>query len=167
MLLNHIGGDVLSHLYPPANGEWVNTCAIRVSYALLKSGITIPNIGETTINGTYHPPQTLLGEDGKYYFLRAKELNAWMRRTFGTNDGDPKTPHNANHVKITAAQAGFRGQNLPGLLTGKKGIYSLVSSNQLWASGHADLLYDNATCGVECHFADAPIAWIDIWTLQQ
>jgi hypothetical protein len=89
-----------------------------------------------------------------------------MRRTFGTNDGDPKTPLNLKHSKITGAQSGVRGVNLPGLLSGKKGIYCLVSSNPAWATGHADLLYDNATCGVNCHFADAPIDWIDVWVLE-
>ncbi|WP_293743565.1 T6SS effector amidase Tae4 family protein [uncultured Pedobacter sp.] len=162
-LLTHLGGDV-GALYTPG-GTAINTCAIRVSYALLKSGISIPNIAATTINGINYPAQTLKDKDGKYYFIRAKELNAWMRRTFGTNDGDTKTPHNANHSKITGAQAGERGKNLPSLLSNKKGIYCLVSSNPLWASGHADLLYDNATCGVECHFGDAPIDWIDIWIL--
>lgn len=89
-----------------------------------------------------------------------------MRRTFGTNDGDSKTPHNPNHSKITKLQAGTNGENLPNLLANKKGIYCLVSSKPEWASGHADLLYDDATCGVKCHFGDAPIDWIDIWILQ-
>ncbi|WP_412467339.1 hypothetical protein [Pedobacter sp. KLB.chiD] len=85
-------------------------------------------------------------------------------KTFGTNDGDPSTPLNANHSKILKSQVGNRGQNLPGLLAGKKGIYCMVSDNMNWASGHADLLYPDATCGTECHF-EGPIAWIDLWVL--
>lgn len=162
-LLTALGGDV-GALYIPG-GDQVNTCAIRVSYALVRSGITIPDIPARTVNGKTYPAQTLKDKDGKYYFIRAKELNAWMRRTFGTNDGDPKTPHNASHAKITKAQAGTYGSNLPALLSGKKGIYCLVSDRPAWSSGHADLLYDNATCGVECHF-NGPIDWIDVWILQ-
>lgn len=58
----------------------------------------------------------------------------------------------------------MHGVNLPTLLAGKQGIYSLVSSNMLWATGHVDLLYPNATCGNECHF-DGPILYIDVWVL--
>lgn len=162
-LLPAIGGAV-GALYVPG-GKPVNTCAIRISYALVRSGITIPDIGPTTINGVYHERQTLKDKDGKFYFIRAKELNAWMRRTFGTNDGDPKTRYNPNHLKITKSQAGTYGSNLPALLAGKKGIYCLVSDNLIWSSGHADLLYDDGTCGVKCHF-DGPIDWIDVWILQ-
>jgi len=59
----------------------------------------------------------------------------------------------------------LNGVNLPTLLVGKKGIYSIYSSDFTWATGHADLLNPDATCGNECHFADAPISRLDIWIL--
>jgi hypothetical protein len=88
-----------------------------------------------------------------------------MRKTFGTNPATTTTPFNSQHVEYTGAQAGINGINLPSLLNGKKGIYSIYSSNFNWASGHADLLYSNATCGNRCHFYDAPIYRLDIWIL--
>ncbi|MGC4129389.1 MAG: T6SS effector amidase Tae4 family protein [Bergeyella sp.] len=132
-----------------------NTCALRTSRALNYSGVIIPKI-----NG-----QTYKGKDGKYYFKSAYQLNLWMRKTFGTNPATSTTPYNPNHLQISGVQAGQHGQNLPGLLNGKKGIYSIYSSDFNWASGHADVLYDNATCGNGCHFGDAPIFRLDVWIL--
>ena len=88
-----------------------------------------------------------------------------MRKTFGTNPATSTTPYNSNHYQYTATQAGTHGINLPSLLTGKKGIYSIFSSNFTWASGHADLLNSNATCANNCHFYDAPIGRLDVWVL--
>lgn len=127
----------------------LNTCAVRLSKALNYSGVTIPSI----------PGKTLKGSDNLYYFKGAKDMNEWMRKTFGT------TPSNANHHHYTNADAGINGRNLPTLLNGKKGIYSLVSSDSGWGTGHCDLINNNCTCGNSCHF-DAPIDYIDIWELQ-
>jgi hypothetical protein len=88
-----------------------------------------------------------------------------MRKTFGTNPATSTTPLNTNHYSYNQTQAGVNGVNLPGLLNGKKGIYSIYSSNFNWATGHADLLNPDATCGNNCHFADAPIYRLDIWIL--
>jgi hypothetical protein len=150
-MYNSIGGDVAT-IY---SGPNTNTCAIRLSKALNYSGVTIPNI----------PGQTYKGADNKYYFKAAYQINIWMRKTFGTNPATSTTPLNTNHYSYNQAQAGVNGVNLPGLLNGKKGIYSIYSSNFQWATGHADLLNPNATCGNNCHFADAPIARLDIWIL--
>jgi len=150
-MYNSVGGQA-GAMYAGPN---TNTCALRMSRGLNYSGITIPNI----------PGKTYKGADNKYYFLSAIEINKWMRKTFGTNDGDPTTPLNTNHYHYTGAQAGPHGVNLPTLLNGKKGIYSLVSSDYRWATGHADLLNSDGTCGNECHFYDAPILYIDVWVL--
>ncbi|MRX37762.1 hypothetical protein GJU43_00605 [Flavobacterium sp. LC2016-23] len=153
-MYNSIGGDVAS-LY---SGPKTNTCAIRLSKALNYSGVIIPNL----------PGKTFKGADNKFYFKAAYEINLWMRATFGTNPAstiNPKTPYNPNHSQYSEADAGTNGVNLPRLLLGKKGIYSIYSSNFNWATGHADLLKSDATCGNECHFYDAPIYRLDIWIL--
>ncbi|SMP36064.1 T6SS effector amidase Tae4 family protein, partial [Chryseobacterium profundimaris] len=162
-IYNLVGGvpkgmrdGVLSDSNPNNDRDYDNACALRVSRALNYSGVIIPNL----------PNQTFKGADGKYYFLSAKKLNAWMRKTFGTNPATQNTPFNPKHIHITGAQAGVHGVNLPNLLGGKKGIYSLVSSNSNWASGHGDILLPNTTCINGCHFFDAPIAYIDVWILQ-
>jgi hypothetical protein len=150
-----VGGQVLQ-LYNQYPSTVRGFCALKVSRALNYSGINIPNI--ITTNGQ---PGTVLGSDGKYYFLNAKALNTWMRKTFGVS------PQNPNHIKILGSQGGINGQNFPSLTAGIKGIYSMVSTNSQWASGHADLI-NNGNCIFGCHFYDippAPIDYIDIWKL--
>ena len=150
-----VGGDVLN-LYNQYPSVVRGFCALKVSRALNYSGVTIPNI--TTSNGN---PGTVLGGDGKYYFLNAKALNKWMQKTFGVS------PTNSNHIKILGSQGGENGGNFPTLTAGIKGIYSMVSSNPDWASGHADLI-NEGICVFGCHFYDnppAPIDYIDIWIL--
>ncbi len=150
-----IGGAVYANGY---TGPESNTCAARVSKSLNYSGITIPNI----------PDKTFLGSDGKYYFLGAENLNRWMRKTFGC--GNPNTAIgeylNPDCLHFAPSDIGMNGQNLPSLLYGIHGIYSMVSTNPSWATGHADPLYSpNATCDGECDF-DGPVKYIDVWILQ-
>lgn len=161
-LVEYVGGAVQQayNQYPSLSRGY---CALKVSRALNYSGITIPPI--TTTNGN---PGTLQGSDGKYYFLNAKALNKWMRETFGTNPETTTTPYNANHYHFTGEDGGTNGENFPNLVNGLKGIYSMVSTNAQWASGHADLI-ENETCVFGCHFNDtppAPIDYIDIWVLE-
>ncbi|MDI6048262.1 T6SS effector amidase Tae4 family protein [Flavobacterium sp. XS2P24] len=154
-LIQLIGGNV-EQAYINNPDDVRGFCALKVSRGLNHSGVNIPNI-QTSPN----KPGTVLGGDGKYYFLNAKALNAWMRKTFGVN------PQNPNHIRITASQGGSNGQNYPKLTAGIKGIYSMVSNDSQWASGHADLI-NNSNCVFGCHFYDtppAPIDYIDIWIL--
>lgn len=150
-----IGGDVLQ-LYNQYPSIVRGFCALKISRGLNYSGVTIPYI--VTTNGN---PGTVLGSDGKYYFLNAKALNKWMQKTFGIS------PSNPNHIRISGSQGGLNGKNFPYLTTGIKGIYSMVSTNSQWATGHADLI-NNGACIFGCHFYDippAPIDYIDIWIL--
>jgi len=151
-VFGHVGGDVWQARldYPSLT---TNTCALKVSIALNGAGIIIPQI--TTASGN---PGTLKGADGKYYFLNAKSLNAWMRKTFGTS------PTNSNHFHYTAADGGANGENFPSLLSGKKGIYSMISNDPSWSSGHADILLGNLTCAAGCYF-QGPVQYIDVWVL--
>lgn len=143
--------------------ETQNGCALKVSRALNYSGVVIPNIPSTT-----DMPGTVQGGDGKYYFLNVRALNIWMQKTFGTNNQTNNTPFNENHYHFTAEDGGTNGENFPSLVNGLKGIFSMVSTNPQWASGHADILYPDGTCKAGCHFQDtppAPIDYIDIWIL--
>lgn len=91
-----------------------------------------------------------------------------MRKTFGTNTATNSTPYNENHIHIDGSEGGENGINFPDLVSGLKGIYSMVSTNPQWASGHADLIQDGL-CVFGCHFQDtppAPIDYIDIWILE-
>lgn len=150
-LCTQIGGQILT-LYNNiiASGKTMNTCAIRLSFALNYSGITIPNVAGTK-----------QGSDGKNYFTFASDMNKWMCKTFGTNPANPPAPLNLNHYRYTKEEI----LNNPNLLAGKKGIFSMVSSNPSWSSGHCDLLFDDMTCLNNCHL-DGPILYIDIWVLE-
>jgi hypothetical protein len=142
-----IGGQVLSQ-YNTAPTLHQNTCALRVSKALNYSGVTIPA-------GT----DRYQGSDGKYYFLSAKALLIWMKKTFGT-------PTGGNH--LTGAQGGVNGENFPSLLAGKKGIYMMTPNYPgLFASGHADMI-ENSVCDGNCYFntVTGGIFEIYIWELQ-
>jgi hypothetical protein len=156
-----IGGDI-SVMYNSvlAQNKKLNTCAIRISRALNYSGIIIPVLPDNP-NGSKN---TVKGADGLNYIINAKALNAWMKKTFGTNP--------TNYVHYTSSQGGVKGKNFPGLLTGKKGIYSMVSLQSIqnsWGTGHADL-FENGECLLNCHFYDVnndfvPVDYIDIWIL--
>ncbi len=156
-----IGGDI-SIMYNSvlAQNKKLNTCAIRISRALNYSGIVIPALPNNP-NGSKN---TVKGADGLNYIINAKALNAWMKKTFGT---DP-----TNYVHYTSSQGGVKGKNFPGLLTGKKGIYSMVSLQSIqnsWGTGHADL-FENGECLLNCHFYDVnndfvPVDYIDFWIL--
>jgi len=159
-----IGGQIAT-LYNDilATGTQINTCAIRMSYALNESGVKIPNIPGKTKRGTIKSDGTY-----DYYFTFAKDINKWMRETFGTNDGDPNTPHNPKHKRYTKAQGGANGALFPELFMteNKKGIFSIVSpQGSKWATGHADCLKPDQTCVNDCHFYDGDIQFIDIWEL--
>lgn len=160
-LITIVGGDV-EDAYNDYPSLVRGGCALKVSRALNYSGVIIPQITTTAGN-----PGTIQGADGKYYFLNAKALNKWMRKTFGTNPTTASTPFNSNHIHLSQSDGGINGVNFPNLVNGIKGIFSMVSTNANWASGHADLINDKI-CVFGCHFQDtppAPIDYIDIWIL--
>ncbi len=125
-----------------------NTCALKVSIALNNCDVSIPNI----------PGKTLQGADGKFYFLNARALNSWMRKTFGVN------PVNSNHHEFSSSEGGLNGINFPNLVSGLKGIYSMITPVNPGVSGHADILYEDGSCLAGCQF-ELPIERIDIWNL--
>lgn len=153
-----VGGKVLdARKKDKANTE--NTCALKVSIALNRCNINIPNIPGQTIEGG--------GEFlGKYFFLNAKSLNSWMRKTFGTN--------NSNHIELLGNEGGMNGEKFPKSekLKNIKGIYSMITTeeydNSGGASGHADLLFKDskglANCAFGCFF-NLPVKRIDVWIL--
>lgn len=163
---NLVGGAVLQvrNQYPPKKTN--NTCALKVSIALNRSGVVIPNLPGKTIEGG--------GDEftGKFFFLNAKALNAWMRETFGTNPATSTIPYNEKHLSFTGGDGGTNGENFPNLpeLQNISGIYSMVTvegTNE--ASGHADYIYTNTagnvTCPFDCFF-NLQIERIDVWILE-
>ena len=111
-----IGGDV--YQLALANG-YTNACVARVSRALVYSGVTIPNISGKTFQGA----------DGNYYFLSARKLFEWMKKTFGNRD-----------ISLDKFETGNNGNKFLNLASGKSGIYMMIPSSPsaFKASGHAD-----------------------------
>lgn len=142
-----VGGQLYnSHLANPT--AYSNACAIRVSRALNYSGVTIPEIAG----------QTEKGSDNKNYFLSARNLSAWMEKTFGTPTGTNR---------ITGAQGGTNGENFPALMDNKSGIYIIINAypGQAGYTGHADIL-DNGSCNGGCYLSPSGgVAYINIWPL--
>lgn len=162
-----VGGQVqqIRNQYPQ---QTENTCALKVSIALNRANIIIPNIPSQTVEGGG------LEFSGKYFFLNAKALNSWMRETFGTNPATISTSFNSNHISYTGADGGTNGENFPPLFNGIKGIFSMITTdvydNNGGASGHADLLFPNntngdGTCIFGCNF-NLPVKRVDVWILQ-
>ncbi len=165
-LCTNISGEILTLYNNIINsGNNINTCAIRLSKALNDSGIIIPYIPGKTKAGVSN------GSNTKYYFTFAADLNKWMIKTFGTNSNLGLGPTNNNHVRIYYSHlsefidpinGNVLSPNNP--LTNLQGIFSMVSSNPYWSTGHCDILQSNTTCINNCHF-EGPIQYIDIWKL--
>ncbi len=123
-----------------------NTCALKVSIALNGSGVDIPNISGSTLDGG----------DGKYYFLNTLALLSWLKETFGDN------PNQSDFLKFSIPN------NAPltsDLLEGNKGIYMMVADNPtiFGAKGHADI-YTGSGCSGRCWFSDAKEMYL--WILE-
>ena len=161
-LCANLGGEILTlHDKIIASGRSMNTCAIRLSVALNKSGNTIP----------YITGKTKKDKDGKNYFTFAGDLNKWMLKTFGSNPNIGIGPTNNNHKRyhyshlmeyLNPANGNILNPSNP--LNNIQGIFSMVSTNPLWSTGHCDILQTDSTCVNSCHF-EGPIKYIDIWIL--
>lgn len=146
---------MLAHL---GTADDINTCAVRVSKALNYSGVIIPNI----------TGQTYKGDDNFYYFTGAANLNRWMRKTFGCENPNLSIGEYSNSSSFHLEQGNLstNGENLATIFEVNNGIFSMVSSDPSWATGHADILLstDINMCDGGCHF-DGPIKYIDFWQL--
>ncbi|HEJ8099123.1 TPA: type VI secretion system amidase effector protein Tae4 [Serratia marcescens] len=118
-----IGGRVTMNIAP--NGKWENTCAVRMSYILNKSGFPIP----------YVKDQTVSGADRQWYFFRVKDLIAYLTKIWGKPDLRVKFPPPGG-----------------GELAGKKGIILFEIAGWSDAGGHATLWNGNGDCYDHCYF---------------
>lgn len=141
----NVGGDVYNEYLASKNP---NACALRLSVALNKSGVVIPNI----------PNHTYRGADGKYYFLSSAKIYNFMVKTFGPPD-----------IKLTESDGGPDGSQFGSKLTGK-GIFIMKakSPSQFDAYGHATI-YNGFGCvgGItHCYFsAKGGVSTVALWKL--
>lgn len=135
-----VGGKVAAHIRDKKN-PWKNTCAVRMSYILNQSGLTIPNISGKT--------QT--GHDNQNYFYRVRDVISFLRNQWG----EPEV--------VAYPQSGG------GSLVGKRGIILFEVHGWSDASGHATL-FDGTTCYDHCYFNEPEATYrtdkANFWELQ-
>lgn len=125
-----VGGDILQmkvNAEKQGKGHFYrNACALRVSYALLKSGIIIPNIPNVTFKGAD------MNGNEVFYFLRAEDLYTWMMKEF----------YYGTRTDLTNVNRGnTNGDGFTSALLGKQGIYLMIPQNKnaFGATGHAGI----------------------------
>jgi hypothetical protein len=71
-------GGMIAHniLHVPEKERWENTCAVRMSYILNRSGVLIPGRGSSTVSG----------RDGRRYFYRVSDLIGFLKERWGRPD---------------------------------------------------------------------------------
>lgn len=119
---NFIGGKVKTNIDA---GFFENACAIRMSYVLNKSGVSIPSL----------PKETVSGSDSSQYIYRVKELIQFLRFKMGKPD---KLIHNPKASDFSGA----------------KGLLVFEVTGWTDAAGHATL-WDGSRCSDHCYFPRA------------
>ncbi len=85
-----IGGKVASN---NKAGTFTNSCTVRMSYALNRSGCQIPYVKGKTVSGT----------DANWYFYRLADLSAFLQSEWGT----PEAISPDNWKEVLAGQTGI------------------------------------------------------------
>ena len=127
-----IGGKVdynINHL-TPAQGQFQNACAIRISYVLNKTGIRIP----------HQPGKTVSGNDGHWYFYKVNDLVIYLKTIFDD-------PDEVIHIPTLEKVALY------------KGIIVFEVDGWDDATGHATL-WDGVGCSDKCYFSESKKAYI-------
>jgi len=117
-----IGGKVAANIAPA--GTWTNTCAVRISYILNESGVSIP----------YAMGKTVSGADKRWYFHYVRDVIAFLRQQWGKPD-------------LVTAYPPSGG----GALAGKNGVVLFEVSGWSDAAGHATL-FNGTVCYDHCYF---------------
>jgi hypothetical protein len=145
-----VGGN-LQGLYISSGrdqGPYKNACAVRISLALNRLGILIPNNAITrsgsTVNGI-----------ARNYFIQARAINDFMIKTFGDTS-----------LKLQGADANDKVK-VAELLAGKNGIYVIVNDDDTVAgyTGHADLIINGYVIGGANTTPAGGVKSIRIWIL--
>jgi len=113
-----------------------NTCAVRMSYALLKSGFSLPRTADT--NGS------MLGRDRKWYWIRVNDLRDELVKRFKGFDLElefdpiPKAAHEytPTFVEVCAARKAKGQQFINTQIAGKSGIVVFKVGGWKSATGH-------------------------------
>ncbi|CNC19019.1 MULTISPECIES: type VI secretion system amidase effector protein Tae4 [Yersinia pseudotuberculosis complex] len=130
---NVVGGKVKSNI---DSGIFQNACAIRMSYALNNSGISVPRNESKW--------KTSSGADRKWYIYRVEDMVRFLNDQFGKADVISSSSVSQNDFK------------------NKKGIL-VFNVNWSDATGHATL-WNGISCSDSCYFQQAGGA--QLWLLK-
>lgn len=135
-----VGGQVAAHIRDKQN-PWRNTCAVRMSYILNQSGLTIPA----------ESGKTKQGSDHRNYFYRVKDVITFLKSRWGAPEVAAYPPSDG------------------GSLAGKRGVILFEVQGWSDASGHATL-FDGTTCHDHCYFNEPGVTYrttqADFWALK-
>jgi hypothetical protein len=135
-----IGGTVAKNITMP--GGWKNTCAVRMSFILNRSGMSVPYVAGKTVSGA----------DKRWYFYRVKDVIDFLTQHWGKPD-----------LMIAFPPVGG------GQLAGKKGVVLFEISGWTDAAGHATLWNGNL-CYDHCYFNEPGATYrtnrANFWALQ-
>ena len=138
-----VGGKVAENILPLGQaGKWANTCAVRMSYVLNKTGVLVPHF----------PGKTVSGADRCWYFHYVRDVIQFLKQRWG--DPDLITPYPP-----------FGG----GELAKRKGVVLFDVSGWSDASGHATL-WNGMQCYDHCYFNEPGAAYrttrASFWSLR-
>ncbi|WP_250518494.1 type VI secretion system amidase effector protein Tae4 [Caballeronia sp. ATUFL_M1_KS5A] len=126
-----IGGKVAANINEVgAEARWKNTCAVRISYILNHSGVTIPAIDGKAVSGA----------DRRRYFFRVVDLIEFLKQRWGKPETIEYPPSGG------------------GRLAGKKGVILFETSGWRDAQGHATL-YNGIVCYDSCYFNEPGVRY--------
>lgn len=120
-----IGGYVATNINAPPPKNWKNACAVRMSYILNQSGVTIPASTGKTVTGA----------DKKNYFFRVPDLIDFLKQRWGNPDLILPYPPSGGGSAIAE----------------KRGLILFEISGWSDARGHATLWNGNR-CYDHCYF---------------
>lgn len=143
-MYNSVGGQVAkayndAEAKDPSNNAYANTCALRMSVALNKSGNDLDTKVKNSKGQTMY---TLEGSDNKDYALRKNDVKDYMKGKYGGADISTKSTDKDFDAQIAKIQ-------------GQKGVIVFDVTGWGNATGHVTIYDGSGNCGHDCYFKDA------------
>lgn len=142
-MYNSVGGDVAGrfneHKNDVGGNAYENTCALRMSVALNKSG---NDIDTDVKNSKGQKMYSEKGSDGKDYVLRKSDLKDYMKGEYGKADISTKSTDKDFDSKVSE-------------IKGQKGIIVYDVTGWTDATGHVTIYDGKGSCGHDCYFPDS------------
>jgi RHS repeat-associated protein len=140
---NNVGGEAAKayndHESDGDQNPYANTCALRMSLALNKSG---NDIDTDVKNSKGKTMATLEGSDGKDYAIRKSDIKDYMKGEYGKADISAKSTDKDFDQKVSE-------------IKGQKGVIVFDVTGWSDATGHVTIYDGKGNCGHDCYFPDS------------